>query len=336
MTDYEKAYRDLRAAVEALAQKFDSEAEWGRGLVDPTWSNCFASAERQLRALLAPTPASEPLGPTAEVSPSPKAAQSPASGTAREGDRCPFIATDPITTRRPRDDGWRCGETVGPTHYNHVLYDADGERTLYAGGWTLPAPTPPTTVQADAGHHSYYSGPFDHAGPREDCHICPPMTAAQVQADRDATCTPAFETSTPSVQADGDAGQARLMSEEDDGPECETCGKTTCPDAELPSFSSPLNCAYTPIYEALKDAKDCDYGCARDLTNQGVRLYVVPAVKRIVDAALAARQSDSDATEREALAKAWDEGATRVHESLAEHAWSLEFYTDDNPYWIAP
>lgn len=34
----------------------------------------------------------------------------------------------------------------------------------------------------------------------------------------------------------------------------------------------------------------------------------------------------------EAKAEAWDEGATEVWRSLAAHAWSLEFYTDDNPY----
>jgi hypothetical protein len=36
-----------------------------------------------------------------------------------------------------------------------------------------------------------------------------------------------------------------------------------------------------------------------------------------------------------AQAEAWDEGAIRVWQSLAEHAWTLEFYTDDNPYRAA-
>lgn len=66
-----------------------------------------------------------------------------------------------------------------------------------------------------------------------------------------------------------------------DGPECETCGKTTCPDADLPEFSEPRNCTYAPIYRALRAAKDCDYGCARDYTNQAVRLWVVEAVEQM-------------------------------------------------------
>ena len=70
--------------------------------------------------------------------------------------------------------------------------------------------------------------------------------------------------------------------EEDAGPECDTCGKATCPDAALPEFSEPRECVYGPIYHALKDSKDCDYGCARDYTNQAVRLWVVEAVERIV------------------------------------------------------
>ncbi|WGX98748.1 hypothetical protein [Nocardioides sp. L-11A] len=69
----------------------------------------------------------------------------------------------------------------------------------------------------------------------------------------------------------------------EDGPECETCGRTTCPDAQLVAFSEPVDCEYAPIYEALHAAKDCDYGCARDLTNAGIRQYVVPAVDRIVE-----------------------------------------------------
>lgn len=77
-----------------------------------------------------------------------------------------------------------------------------------------------------------------------------------------------------------------------DGPACETCGRTTCPDADLPGFSAPRDCEYAPIYQAIHDAKDCDYGCARDLTNQGIRLYIVPVVEQLkaaaVDGAVAA------------------------------------------------
>ena len=103
--------------------------------------------------------------------------------------------------------------------------------------------------------------------------------------------------------------QPALTDEErDDGPECETCGKVECPDAALPSFSEPRDCAYAPIYHALKDAKDCGYGCARDYTNQAVRLWVVEAVERI----LAARDADL----RERLAD-----PALVEAVLREHAW---------------
>lgn len=48
--------------------------------------------------------------------------------------RCDYYATDPITTRHPRDDGWRCGENKNRIH-NHTLYTSDGENILYAGKW---------------------------------------------------------------------------------------------------------------------------------------------------------------------------------------------------------
>lgn len=83
------------------------------------------------------------------------------------------------------------------------------------------------------------------------------------------------------------------MDFDSDFPECETCGKIDCPDAELPSFSEPRDCEYAAIYHALRDAKDCDYGCARDYTNQAIRLWVVEAVEGIVT---------------KAKAEAWDEG----------------------------
>lgn len=69
---------------------------------------------------------------------------------------------------------------------------------------------------------------------------------------------------------------------EDDGPECETCGKTTCPDADLPGFSVPRQCAFAPLFHAFRDAVDCDYGCGRDLTNAGIRRGVVRAVEALV------------------------------------------------------
>lgn len=99
-------------------------------------------------AMLAPAPASEPLGlgPTAEVSLSPKAAQSPASETARGGCICATI--DP-----GYGEGYeRRQEPNCPVH-PITLGQVTELMTRLAGdhGHTYtPAPTPPTTVQADA------------------------------------------------------------------------------------------------------------------------------------------------------------------------------------------
>ena len=79
---------------------------------------------------------------------------------------------------------------------------------------------------------------------------------------------------------------------EEDGPACDTCGKITCPDADLPAFSEPVACDYTPIYHALRYARDCDYGCARDYTNQAIRLEVVGAVDQIVAARTQALEAE--------------------------------------------
>ncbi|KAB2806978.1 hypothetical protein F9L07_28510 [Pimelobacter simplex] len=67
----------------------------------------------------------------------------------KDEERCPYVATDPGTTRRPRDDGWRCGHTAGSVH-NHTLYSADGEHVLYAGTWSLPERA---RVLRDGGDH---------------------------------------------------------------------------------------------------------------------------------------------------------------------------------------
>ena len=48
--------------------------------------------------------------------------------------RCPMRATDPITTRHPRDDGWRCGHEAGHSG-GHTLYSTEGESALYPGRW---------------------------------------------------------------------------------------------------------------------------------------------------------------------------------------------------------
>ena len=53
-------------------------------------------------------------------------------------DRCKYRATDPITTRRPRDDGWRCGHEEGHSG-SHTLYSAEGECVLFAGRWQAPS-----------------------------------------------------------------------------------------------------------------------------------------------------------------------------------------------------
>lgn len=84
-----------------------------------------------------------------------------------------------------------------------------------------------------------------------------------------------------------EAGEVRLSEVGDDGPECETCGKTTCPDAGQAAFSEPVNCEYAPIYRAFRDTKECDYGCGRDFTNQGIRLWIVPEVEAMIAARLA-------------------------------------------------
>ena len=52
-------------------------------------------------------------------------------------DRCKYRATDPITTRHPRDDGWRCGDEEGHSG-SHTLYSAEGESVLFAGRWVHP------------------------------------------------------------------------------------------------------------------------------------------------------------------------------------------------------
>lgn len=98
-----------------------------------------------------------------------------------------------------------------------------------------------------------------------------------------------------------------------DGPECETCGSTTCPDADLPGFSEPKDCPFAPIYQALHDAKDCDYGCARDYTNQAIRLWVVPAVERIIEARTAALTAERDRYQQIAARR-------RAHAEQAEAA----------------
>lgn len=62
--------------------------------------------------------------------------------------RCPMRATDPITTRHPRDDGWRCGHEAGHTG-SHTLYSAEGESVLFAGRWVHPDEVGLTTTSPE-------------------------------------------------------------------------------------------------------------------------------------------------------------------------------------------
>lgn len=71
-------------------------------------------------------------------------------GSDPDPSRCPFRATDPITTRHPREDGWRCGYEAGHRG-SHELFTSDGEDVLYAGVWVHPAdlfPTNPEPTEA--------------------------------------------------------------------------------------------------------------------------------------------------------------------------------------------
>lgn len=55
---------------------------------------------------------------------------------------------------------------------------------------------------------------------------------------------------------------AETVAIRDDGPECDLCGKTTCPDADLPEFSEPRDCALLPVYNE----------CGRDITKASIRI----------------------------------------------------------------
>lgn len=156
---------DLRARLTTLTEGWEAtrnrlrararaDSNWSGDKMDRREANTWDVAAEQLRALLAPAPASETARGCEDC------------GEHKHCDGSGPDCWDPATTP-PKGWGrqpWEQGTVSGP----------------------FAAPTPPTTVQADLSHRSYYSSPGDHAGTREDCHICPPMTAAQVQADRDA------------------------------------------------------------------------------------------------------------------------------------------------------
>lgn len=80
---------------------------------------------------------------------------------------------------------------------------------------------------------------------------------------------------------------------EDDGPECDLCGKTTCPDADLPEFSEPRECALTPVYNELRYDR-CEYGCGRDITKASIRI----AVRTLADLSTPPGQSAAGKAER--------------------------------------
>lgn len=81
------------------------------------------------------------------------------------------------------------------------------------------------------------------------------------------------------------------MTDDLDGPACDTCGKTTCPDADAPQFEEPRACAYLPIYNELRYDR-CDYGCGRDITKAAIQRDIVPHVDRMLAAALAQGAAD--------------------------------------------
>lgn len=56
----------------------------------------------------------------------------------------------------------------------------------------------------------------------------------------------------------------------EEGPGCDLCGKTSCPDADQPEFSEPRECVLTPVYNELRYDR-CDYGCGRDITKATIR-----------------------------------------------------------------
>lgn len=101
-----------------------------------------------------------------------------------------------------------------------------------------------------------------------------------------------------------------------DGPTCETCGKETCPDADLPAFSAPVECIYRPVYEALRASKDCDYGCARDYTNQQISLWIAEAIEGLLT------KTKADALREAAEALTFDEeDITNATEAMQEGEW---------------
>lgn len=123
---------------------------------------------------------------------------------------------------------------------------------------------------------------------------------------------------------------------QDDGPECDTCGKTTCPDAQLPAFSEPKDCELASLYRAFRDTKDCDYGCGRDFTNQGIRLEVAPAVERIVVQRVATALGKQAAQQLEfmnrVLEKAVAEHLT-AEQALVERVEAVLAAPDDTQWW---
>jgi hypothetical protein len=90
----------------------------------------------------------------------------------------------------------------------------------------------------------------------------------------------------------------------EDGPECDLCGKTTCPDADLAEFSDPVACPYARIYENLRYDR-CEYGCGRDVTKTAIRRDIAPTVARLI---ADARAEAYRANPSEGQNAAWEDG----------------------------
>jgi hypothetical protein len=63
-------------------------------------------------------------------------------------------------------------------------------------------------------------------------------------------------------------------------PECDLCGSTECPDADLPEFYEPRECKFIGVYNELRYDR-CDYGCGRDITKESVRRAVRGVVQAV-------------------------------------------------------
>lgn len=106
-----------------------------------------------------------------------------------------------------------------------------------------------------------------------------PMTEHSAEKGLPLTVTPVCigcgEPNPTSVHIGGCADAQRKLNEPAefeplDLPECDLCGRTDCPDADLAEFSEPVACRYKPVYDELRYDR-CEYGCGRDITKATIR-----------------------------------------------------------------